>query len=103
MMRHHCGQLASVRDERLQEAAGLAKSPHACGECAPACERIRPSQHVSLRNQMVRASASIPTNIVEGSRQASRRDFGRFLGYALNSASELEYHLMLSRDIGITA
>jgi four helix bundle protein len=64
---------------------------------------IRPSQHVSLRNQMVRASASIPTNIVEGSRQASRRDFGRFLGYALNSASELEYHLMLSRDIGITA
>ena len=52
---------------------------------------------------MVRASGSIPANIVEGSRQASRRDFGRFLGYALNSASELEYHLMLSRDIGITA
>jgi four helix bundle protein len=63
---------------------------------------IRHSQHVSLRNQMVRASASIPTNIVEGSRQASRREFGRFLRYALNSASELEYHLMLSRDIGIT-
>jgi len=51
---------------------------------------------------MVRASASIPTNIVEGSRQASRREFGRFLRYALNSASEVEYHLILARDVGAT-
>jgi four helix bundle protein len=61
---------------------------------------IRHAQHASLRNQMIRASASIPTNIVEGSRQSSRREFARFLRYALNSASELEYHLMLARDIG---
>ena len=63
---------------------------------------IKHSQHASLRSQMIRASASIPTNIVEGSRQSSRRDFARFLRYALNSASELEYHLMLARDIGAT-
>jgi four helix bundle protein len=63
---------------------------------------IRRSHHASLRTQMVRASASIPTNIVEGSRQASRRDFGRFLRYALNSASEMEYHLLLARAIGAT-
>ena len=48
---------------------------------------------------MVRAAMSIPANIVEGSSQESRLEFRRFLGYAANSATELEYHLMLARDI----
>jgi four helix bundle protein len=30
-----------------------------------------------------------------------RRQFGRYLGYALNSASELEYHLIVARDTRI--
>ena len=54
----------------------------------------------SLRNQMTRAAMSIPTNIVEGSSQESRKDFKRFLRYASNSATELEYHLLLARDKG---
>jgi len=41
---------------------------------------------------------SIPANIVEGRRQKSEKEFGRFLGYALNSSSELEYHLIVARD-----
>lgn len=63
---------------------------------------IREPNHATLRNQMTRASASIPTNIVEGSRQASNKEFARFLRYSMNSASELEYHFILSRDIGAT-
>jgi four helix bundle protein len=42
---------------------------------------------------------SIPTNIVEGSGQESRREFVRFLRFAANSASELEYHLMVAHDL----
>jgi four helix bundle protein len=61
--------------------------------------RIRGSNYVSLRSQMIRAAMSIPANIVEGRGQKSERDFGRFLGYALNSSSELEYHLVVGRDI----
>lgn len=61
---------------------------------------IREPYLATLRNQMTRASASIPTNIVEGSRQASNKDFARFLRYSMNSASELEYHFILARDIG---
>jgi four helix bundle protein len=61
--------------------------------------RIRGSNYVSLRSQMIRASISIPANIVEGRGQKSERDFARFLGYALNSSSELEYHLVVARDI----
>lgn len=60
--------------------------------------RIRGSENVSLRNQMLRASMSIPANIVEGAGQTSRREFGRFIGFALNSSSELEYHLIVGRD-----
>ncbi len=47
----------------------------------------------------MRASMSIPTNIVEGTGQESRKDFGRFIRFALNSSSELEYHLTVARDI----
>jgi four helix bundle protein len=60
---------------------------------------IRGSNYISLRSQMIRAAMSIPANIVEGRSQKSERDFGRFLGYALNSSSELEYHLIVARDI----
>jgi len=64
-----------------------------------AAGRMRRANYVSLRSQMVRAAMSISTNIVEGSSQHSRREFARFLRFALNSASELEYHLIVARDI----
>jgi len=60
--------------------------------------RMRGSQYASLRSQLFRAAMSIPANIAEGRRQKSEKDFGRFLGYALNSSSELEYHLIVARD-----
>jgi len=53
----------------------------------------------SLRDQMVRAAMSIPTNIVEGTGQESGKEFCRFLSIALKSSSELEYHLILAHDL----
>ena len=64
---------------------------------------IRRADHKSLRSQMNRAAMSIPTNIVEGRGKRSDRDFARFLGYALGSATELEYHIMVARDVGAVA
>jgi four helix bundle protein len=61
--------------------------------------RIRGSDTVPLRSQMLRAAMSIPTNIVEGTGQTSGKEFARFLGIALKSTSELEYHLIIARDI----
>ena len=63
-----------------------------------ACKRMRGSQYASLRNQLFRAATSIPANIAEGRRQSSEKEFRRFLTIALNSSSELEYHLILARD-----
>lgn len=44
---------------------------------------------------------SIDANIVEGRGQRSDREFARYLGFAINSANELESHLIMSRDIGV--
>src|SRR3954464_49200 len=63
--------------------------------------RIRSPQFVSLRSQAFRAAMSIPANIAEGRRQTTDAQFARYLGYALNSASELEHHLIVARDTRI--
>ncbi|MEJ7757980.1 MAG: four helix bundle protein [Gemmatimonadaceae bacterium] len=51
------------------------------------------------RNSIIRAAMSIPANSVEGREQASEKDFARFLRYSIGSASELEYHLIIGRDM----
>ncbi len=60
---------------------------------------IRGSQFAALRNQMVRAAMSVSANIVEGREQQTEREFARFLRYALGSASELEHHFLVGRDL----
>jgi len=63
--------------------------------------RIRGTGGSALRTQIVRAAMSVPANIVEGSRQQNDRQFARFLRIALNSTTELEYHLLLARDLSL--
>jgi four helix bundle protein len=54
-----------------------------------------------LTSQMRRASASIGANIAEGTCRKGDAEFGRYLQIAIGSASELEYHLLLARDLRI--
>lgn len=63
--------------------------------------QIRGVKHASLRSQMTRAAMSVPTNIVEGCGQQSSREYARFLRIALNSTTELEYHLVAARDLAV--
>ena len=61
---------------------------------------IRGARYSTLRSQLTRAAMSIAANIVEGKGQESTKDFIRFLRYSVNSSNELEYHLLVARDIG---
>ena len=53
-----------------------------------------------LTSQLRRCCASIPSNIAEGCGRSSDAELGRFMLIAMGSASELEYHLLLARDLG---
>lgn len=54
-----------------------------------------------LTSQIRRCSASIAANIAEGCGKRGNAEFQRFLGIATASASELEYHFLLARDLGL--
>ncbi|HJT54226.1 MAG TPA: four helix bundle protein [Candidatus Angelobacter sp.] len=53
-----------------------------------------------LTSQIRRASLSIPANIAEGCGRRGNAELHRFLQMAMGSANELQYHLLLSRDLG---
>lgn len=53
----------------------------------------------NLVSQIKRSSSSIPTNIAEGCGRKSDKDFSRFLYISFGSANELEYQMLLSKDL----
>jgi four helix bundle protein len=52
-----------------------------------------------LTSQMRRSASSIPANIAEGFGRGGNAELARFLQIGMGSASELEYHILLARDL----
>jgi four helix bundle protein len=53
-----------------------------------------------VTSQLRRASASIGANLAEGCGRRTSNELARFVRIAMGSASELDYHLLLCRDLG---
>ena len=52
-----------------------------------------------ITSQMRRSAISIPSNIAEGKRRGTRKEYCRFLTIAYGSSSELETQLMIGRKL----
>jgi four helix bundle protein len=64
-----------------------------------ATSRFPREELYGLTSQMRRCSASIAANLAEGCGKRGNNEFQRYLQIASGSASELDYHLLLSRDL----
>ena len=53
-----------------------------------------------LTNQLRRAAVSIGSNLAEGCGRRTKAELARFVRVATGSASELDYQVLLSRDLG---
>ena len=60
-------------------------------------------ERYGLTSQIRRASVSVPSNIAEGCGRSSDAELARFMEIAMGSASEVEYQILLARDLGYVA
>jgi four helix bundle protein len=57
------------------------------------------SESYGIVSQMRRAAVSIPSNIAEGSRRGTKKDFSHFLITAMGSGSELETQIQIAKNL----
>jgi len=76
-----------------QRSMQLARSVYVQTRELPADEKY------GLVSQMRRCAISIPSNIAEGSKRGSRKDYVQFLRIADASAAELETQVLLAEEL----
>src|SRR5881392_3697882 len=65
----------------------------------PITARFPREKTYGLTSQIRRAASSIPSNIAEGCGRNGDAELARFCIIAIGSATELEYQLLLARDL----
>lgn len=63
-------------------------------ECFPEKERF------GVISQMRRSATSIPTNLAEGGKRSTKKDYAHFVNISESSLEETKYLLILSKDLG---
>lgn len=56
-------------------------------------------ERFGITSQLRRACSSVEANLAEGCGRGTDADFSRFVQMAMGSASEVECHLLLARDL----
>jgi four helix bundle protein len=62
-------------------------------------ESFADCRNFTLKDQIGRASLSIPCNIAEGSERGSTKDFAHFLNFSKGSCGELRTQLYIARKL----
>ena len=75
------------------------KAHHVALACYTLTRSFPRDEIFGLVSQIRRCGASIAANIAEGCGRRGNAELHRFLQIAMGSASELEYHLLLSKDL----
>lgn len=65
-----------------------------------ATEQFPKSEQFGLVSQINRACISIPTNIAEGCGRETQKELVRFLYISSGSAHELDYLILVSKELG---
>jgi four helix bundle protein len=76
-----------------QKAMNLARDIYVHTKELPMDEKF------GLVSQIRRSAVSIPSNIAEGSKRRTKKDFAHFLSIASGSAAELETQILLTQDL----
>jgi four helix bundle protein len=80
-----------------QKAHALTLSVYQATAKFPGDERF------GLTIQLRRTAASIPTSLADGCGRATDQEFWKMLSAATGGANQLEYQLLLARDLGYLA
>lgn len=94
---HGCVREVLVRDYR--KIIAWQRAHELVLEAYKATRPFPPEERYGLTSQLRRAACSVPANIVEGSSRSSKREYLRFLQIAWGSLKEVEYFLLLARDL----
>ena len=90
------GKLLSYKDLIVwQKAKALAIAVYELTEQFPK------SEIYGITSQMRRCSISIPSNIAEGRRRGSRKDFCQFVRIAYGSGAELETQIEIVKELSL--
>lgn len=75
------------------------KAHEVCLEVYNLTNAFPSDEKFGLISQLRRTSSSVPTNIAEGCGYQTQKEFARYLRIASGSASEVEYLILLSKDL----
>jgi four helix bundle protein len=63
------------------------------------CANLPGGEAFGLASQMKRSAVSIPSNIAEGSKRTTTKDYRQFIAVARGSAAELETQLIIANNV----
>ncbi len=84
----------------FKQLKGWQKAHQVTLEIYRVTSRFPQTESYGLTSQMRRCAVSMGSNIAEGRGRDGDPDFGRLIQIAAGSAAELEYQLLVAKDLG---